>query len=1034
MFQISAAISEILRTYRYLSLLLAFHRVRALSALTKFMVLIFPQTCLNFPRPIFPIGINSALPDVVKGEFVLLDHFNQKVRSRLLKPKDCLVVIAFLLSSPAHSQTKVQSLISQQGETIHIEFSGLNEWDYQLKKSDLGKNQFKYELLVPAVADSDISEIRAFKHPLIEKIEVNPKNVDGKTLISIQPKYTSLEAFDYQTEKPSRLIVDLYMATPEKRKTNDKQSTLSKAKESTKLNSKSSKTIAESKNGVPVNDDEDEAKPLRGPATADFLSLDDKGMPISTVDVGDLSQLKKVSNQPIGSVFDGADPNFDRFNIKDYEIKEESIIRSQEKVYIDFPMLKVPSPYLEILSSRKPLYELNAEDSEENKQARLLLTLFENKRFNVFLKTLEWFSQKYPLSKYDEMLQFMKADAQFAQWEEKRNAEDFDQAILSYRRAIEKYPQSPLMERTMMLIGFSTLDRGDYLSTLRLFLTHIQKRPQSPNRDIAKFALAEAFQKIRRFDEASQIYKELEKEAVSDKDRIQAAYRLGDVAFDRKDFRQAVQTYQEALKKYPQGRTDYPNAIYNQAAALFNLKEYRNSLDQYRDFIKNYSAHPEAGFAMTRVGEILDILGAKPERVLGVYLETFFRYGNAPSSVVARLRMLSERMDKMKPKEVEKAVQDIQKLAADSKLPKMDQFATLMISEGYNRRADFPQAIDLLINFYQANPTTVDTALFKSRIEKNINEMIKSQVEQGHFIKALQTHNQYADSWLKGSKRIDTLYFIGDAYEQGGALSEAEKIYTETLNKISALKGTQSAKERNIFEKLPTEDQVFLRLAAVQNQRSDYAAAMNSIKEVKDPGKLSDREQIERVQIIAHLLDKKGDTETAVRYITELVKEWSGIPQLVADPYLDLARLELKQNRTDEAIRSLKKIDTLMKDSGKVPEETHFRALKLLADIHLDKKDLSQAMPYLENLLDLFESKKPLSSYRYRLGKIFFDKGEIKKAEDVWSTLKGSDSTVWSKLAAENLKESQWKDEYNKYIKRIPAMSADSNESERKNQ
>ncbi len=934
---------------------------------------------------------------------------------------------------------KAQSFISQQGETIHLELSGQSQWDYQLNKVDLPNKNISFQLLVPKLSSSDQMDLKAFKHPLLEKIEVNDAGPDGQTVVNFYPKYKNLEAFDYLTEKPSRLIVDFFMATPEKgmEKATEQGSAKKAAKNIPDSSGKKSQAAGKedlAKNTDEESGDDNAAKPLRNPATADYLVLNEKGMPVPSIDVGDISQIKKISTQPMGSVFDGGDPNFDRFNIKDYEIREEAIIASQEKVYIDFPMLKIPSPYLDILKTRKPLYEISNEDSEENKQARLLLTLFENKRYNVFLKTFDWFVEKFPQSKYDEMLQFMRADAHYAQWEEKKNADDFDQAMLRYRKAIEKYPESPLVERTMMLIGFSTLDRGDYLSTLRLFLTHIQKRPQSPNKDIAKFAMADAFSKIKKYDEAAQIYRELEKEAIAEKDRIQASYRLGDIAFERKDFRQAIQEYQASLKKYPQGKADYPNATYNQAAAFFNLKEYRNSLDQYREFIKNFSTNSEAGFAMTRIGEILDILGAKPERVVGTYLETFFRYGNAPSSVVARLRMLTERMDKMKEKEVEKAVGDIQKLAGESTLPKMDQFATLMISEGYNHRKNYPVAIDLLIKFYQSNPTTVDTQLFKSRIVKNINEMIKDDVEKGRFIPALQTHNKYSDNWLKGSNRIDTLFAIGNAYEQGGALKDSEKVYTEALNKVLALKGTRAAKERSIFEKLPSEDQLLLRLSSVQAQRGEFPSAMSSIKDIKEPGKLTDREQIERVQIISTLLEKKGDSESALRYVTELVKEWSGVPELVADPYLSLAQLEMKTGRRDDAIKSLKKIDQLMEDSQKVPPEVHYRATKLLADIYIEKKDNEKIIPQIEKLLTNFSATKPLSSYRYKLGKIYFDKGELKKAEEIWSELKGKDSSTWAKIAEENLKDVKWKDEYNKYIKRIPAMSSDSGNAERKNQ
>ncbi|MGZ5278294.1 MAG: tetratricopeptide repeat protein [Pseudobdellovibrionaceae bacterium] len=921
-----------------------------------------------------------------------------------------LGIIVWLFSLTA--QALVQAQISQQGDTVHLEFDGQNQWDYDLKRVDKKGKSF-VEVTLPALTDASQSQLQKFTHPLVQSIQVNPNGPDGKVILTFQLASSSIEPFDYLTEKPSRLIIDFFKG----------QTAQAASKEEAKAQAAAP---PEKKAAVTPKVAALLAKETRAPASTDALVIGDQGQLIS------LNETLSAPKNPTGSIFDGGDPNYDRFSIKDYEIKEDSIIGSSEKVYIDFPMLRLPSPYLEILQSRKPVYEIAPQDTEENKQARLLMTLFENKRFNVFLKTIDWFLEKYPQSQYDEMIRFMWADALYSLWNENRNADDFDMAMLRYRQALDKYPQSPLLERTMMLMGFATLDRGDYLGTLRLFQSHLQKRPASPNKDIARFAIADSLLKINRFDEASQIYQEIEKDAVNEKDRIQAAYLRGDVDYQKKDFNQSLQNYQDALKKYPQAKNEYPNAVYNQASAYFGLKDFKKSLELYREFLKQYPSHPDAGYAMTRVGEIQDILGADKTKVLGTYLETYFRFGDSPSAVVARLRMLSERMHIMKPKEVEKAVKDIQEFAKTSTLPKMNQFATLMISEGYNRRKEYDKAIQLLIKLYQDHPTTTDTKLVSGRIVKNINEAIKQLVDSGQFISALKMHNQYADNWLKSSNRIDTKYNIGRSFEQAGVLKHAHKLYQETLNQIYSMKGTAAAKERNVFEKLPTEDELNLRLAAVQAQQNQFATAYDSLRNIKNPQNLSDKDQIERVKIAAELLEKRGETESAIRYLTELLKEWSGIPELVADSYLTLAQLELKQGKKDDAIKSLKKVGTLMDDSQKVAPSVHARSLEMLGETQLEKGDKAEAIKTFEKLVSQYGTTRPVSSYRYRVGQLYFEGGEIKKASEVWEDLKNDKNDFWYKLAQEQLRGSEWKDEYKKYIKRIPAMSGEQAAAERK--
>jgi tetratricopeptide (TPR) repeat protein len=188
------------------------------------------------------------------------------------------------------------------------------------------------------------------------------------------------------------------------------------------------------------------------------------------------------------------------------------------------------------------------------------------------------------------------------------------------------------------------------------------------------------------------------------------------------------------------------------------------------------------------------------------------------------------------------------------------------------------------------------------------------------------------------------------------------------------------------------------------------------------------------VQLASSLLDKKGDTDAAIRFITELVKEWSGVPGLVADPYLSLAQLEIKQGRKDDAIKSLTKILTLMEDSQKVPVDVHLKSLQLLGEIYADKGDKANTAKVYEQMLTKYGANKPLASYRYKLGKIQFEQGDVKKAEETWADLKNEKTETWYRLAQEHLKEAKWKDEYQKYIKRIPAMSNEQSNTERKNQ
>lgn len=899
---------------------------------------------------------------------------------------------------------KVNGVINFQGDTVHMELMGQQNWDYDVKRLE-NKGQTVVEMTVPALDDSTIQSLSNFKSDFVKNVAVDKKGPDGKHVIQFTLSGDDIDTFDYLTDQPSRLIMDFYVNPNSKAKKVTKPVVKKEETPPTELPAKATKPVAKTKTDK-----------KRKPATADTLTIANQGVAVA-----------QNSDTVKSGIFDGGDPDYDRFSIKDYEVKEEAMIRAKDNYYIPFPMLETPVSYWEKMKVTPTIYQVSPKSTEENKQARLLLTLFEKKRYAVYLKTQQWFKDKYPQSEYNEVVDYMTADVNLALWEEQGRAKNYDEAVQRYKEAIAKYPKSPLAERTSLKIGYLALDKGDYLGALRLFKEHIDNKnfldTNSLSKDLARLGTGLAFMKLNKWKDAVAQFDDVEKNSGNRDLKVEAAFRRGDVWVRAKDYAKAVEDYQKALKKYPEGQNYYPNAYYNQAESLFWMKNYNQSLDVYRDFVKKFPSNDHAAFAMTRMGELLEIFGADKSRVMGAYLETYFRYGESPSAVIARLRLLSARMKGMKPKEVNNAVSEIMSLAKKIDLPNIEQFSTVMVADGYTHRNENQKAIDLLSKYYKEHPTGVDVPLVTNRIVSNINDKLQSEIDRGDFIGALKTHTQYADTWLKNSKRLDTKYNVGRAFEMGGVPVEAEKYYKDVLNRVYAIRGTPEAKEIQVKEEIPSEDELNLRLSAVFAQEHKYNQAYEFLKNIKTPEKLKEDAQIERVNIAVRLLEKRGDNESAIRYLGELLRTWKGQPELVAEPYLKLAELQLKQSRTPEAIQALEMVDKLAKDSGKVANVVHAKSLEMMGDIYLEKNQGDAAIASYDKLLEKYEESRPLSSIRYKLGQIYFKRGEIQKAAEVWNEFKGEKSAFWKNLAQEQLNNSEWRDGYKKYIKRIPAMS-----------
>ncbi|MGZ3771454.1 MAG: tetratricopeptide repeat protein [Bdellovibrio sp.] len=909
-----------------------------------------------------------------------------------------------VVSARAESNVPINGVINFQGDTVHLEFTGKQTWEYDVQRFQ-DKAQSRIEMTVPAMDDATIKLLTSFKSDYVKKVTVDRKGPDGKHIIVFSLNGEQIEAFDYLTDQPSRLIVDFY--------------------ENPSLKNVKAKTVAkkETEQEEVLNKDANEQVKVktdkkRKPASTDALAVASQGLNVGQNENGMVK----------GGIFDGGDPEYERFSVKDYEIKEEALIRAKDNYYIPFPALETPVSYWEKLKVMPAMYEISPKGTDENKQARLLLTLFEKQRYAVFLKTQQWFKEKYPTSEYNEIIDFMVADIHLTLWQkDPKQIHNFDEAIQKYKEAVANYPHSPLAERTSLKIGYLTMERGDYLTALRLFNDHINNKnfadKDSVSKNLAHLGMGLAFMKLNKWEDAIAQFDDLEKNSANRDFKAEAAYRRGDVWIRAKKYSSAVDEYQKAIKKYPEGTGYFPNAFFNQAESLFWLKKYNQSLDVYREFIKKFPNENHAAFAMTRLGELLDIFGVDKSRVMGAYLETYFRYGESPNAVIARLRLLSSRMKGMKTKEVNHAVDEIMSLAKKIELPNIEQFATVMVGDGYTRREEYQKAIDLLSKYYKEHPTNVDVPLISNRIVSNINDKLQSEIESGNFIKALKTHSEFADTWLKNSKRLDTKYNVGRAFEMGGVPQEAEGYYKDVINRLYSIRGTPEAKEIQVKEKVPSEDELNLRLSSIFTQEHKLNQGYEYLKNIKNPEKLKEASQIERVDIAVRLLEKRGDTESAIRYLGELLKTWKGQPELVAAPYLKLAELQLKQNRVPEALQALEMINKLQNDSGKVAPLIHAKSLEMTGDIQMKKGNTDLAATSYSELLEKYEEKRPLSSIRYKLGDIYFKRGQIQKAAEVWNEFKGDKNTFWKNLAQEQLKNSEWRDGYKKYIKRIPAMS-----------
>lgn len=909
------------------------------------------------------------------------------------------LVVASLVGFQAAAQLSrmiVQAELSHMGDTAHLEFRGLKNWRYDLQKDGAKK----IVLTVPALDQASVARLQAFSDSMISSVTVDKTGADGTYVLAFALASDQVESFDYLTDDPSRLIVDFYHrpVAEQKPKTAAKTAQSAAKKKSTFKG----KTAAHS---APD-------KASRKPAGDEFLAVEDTKKEQSDVSMR-------------FGVFDAGDENYDRFRVKDYEVRDEAIIASRQNIYLPFPMLKMKVSQLDKLMEDQPEYVIHPKDTRENKEARLLLTLFERKRYAVFLKTYDYFAGKYPDSEYNEILKNLAAHVYLSRWRKTNSSNDFEQARALYSQLIQKFPGSPLREYNYLTLGYAEMEHGEALSTLQTFEGFLKSYPTSQEAPQIHKALAEADMILHKYDDALEQYQKIIHDFPKSTHAQEARYRLGDVYFAKGDYGKAIQTYETAIKELPSQEKIYPNANFNMAEARFWQKDYKKSLNNYVQFVNLFPSHDHGGYALTRIGELLGILGADPRRVMGAFLESYFRFPDHPGAQVARIRMLSQQMRTMKPNELKHALDEINQISTKVDIAGIKQFGTLMVAEGLSNRGEYKEALEYLIGYYQKNPSAANMDVFKARIMRNIASELKDEVDRGEFMKALDFHSKYATTWLKNSDRIDVPFFLGGAFEKAGDYPEAQKIYREALAHRTALVGTQIEKEKKVQEYLPSVDSLHLRLAATMMQERKYREAYQEIKAIGAGKDLSDVETIERVELSAEIAEQRNDTTRAREALLDLAKRWQGDPALVAPVNLKLAQNFMKMGDAKQAEYHAGKVLEAEGGETKVADKVIAGALTVKADALLQQKKALSAVETYQKLLERFEDKMPLASVRYKVGQILFDRGDIKGASDVWKRLEGTPNEFLYKIGQEKIDDTKWRDEYNKYIDRIPAMAGD---------
>ena len=490
--------------------------------------------------------------------------------------------LMILLATPLQAKQEVEVQTRKLGDTTHFEFSGRSQWPYVIKNETKSNSPVIY-LRLPAIDQKSSDVLSKISDERIKKIEVTRLGLDRQTEIRIFLNSSKVESFDYLTEAPSRLVLDIY-TNPQLPK--------------------------------PVDTAQNQPAKTRSPAGTDYI-VAEKPQVKSNKSKSKAKKVKKKDENSSGiaeiktiKTLDGSDPYLKRFDVSKKEIKKSSIIASQTNIYLPFPQFPLDNKIYNLLVNAPTKYEIDPKDRDENKKARFILGLFEKNRFASLIRSIQEFREEFPDSRYEEIMGYLEADTYYKKYKENGIVQMFDQAMGLYDELSRKYPASPASERTSLFLGYAYQTRGDHLSAIKFFDRYTRNYQDSKLVSKVNIAKSKSYLKLGKSKEALETLSEVEENANFVEDRAEAAYLKGNVPFARKNYKEAIVLYDKAIKKYRPFIKNNPHALFNLAESLFWDRQPKRSLDTLRVYMQRFPDHDHGGYALTRIGELIEILGA----------------------------------------------------------------------------------------------------------------------------------------------------------------------------------------------------------------------------------------------------------------------------------------------------------------------------------------------------------------------------------------------------------------------------------------
>ncbi|MFA6281593.1 MAG: tetratricopeptide repeat protein [Candidatus Omnitrophota bacterium] len=648
----------------------------------------------------------------------------------------------------------------------------------------------------------------------------------------------------------------------------------------------------------------------------------------------------------------------------------------------------------------KIIEKCNDQELQETAYSSLLNFYFQNKNYSRIISLGEKYTKMYPKGKLIPNVYFYLGEAFY-------DRKDIEQAIRSYKRALETSSDTYLNDLIYQGLAFSFVSKEEY-DTAKNNITQIK------DEELRLYSEGVYCYKTGAHQRALEIFDKLLKDFAQSKNTTSIYLTKADTLYEMGRLNDSLSTYKYILDNFKglQYAALLDKAHYGVAWCYLKKGEFRKAIEEFKNTLK-YTNN-----SVVMVSSQIQIADAYQEsgnynQALDIYTDIL---RNNPNTVYTDYIQFQTGMIFLKTKRLEEsflALRNLQKNFPSSKLIPQGEY---YLAVGYFSSDMYPEAKSLIEDFIKKFPQ---------------NELIarahylygKCFFNEKNYQKAIEVFKGIIGKF--SDKEIDELVYIdiGNAYLNLSDFEQAKKTWEEFLLKFSSSQYAGS---------------VALYLGGLYEQEKNYEEAEKYYKKVLDNYKDSSVAE-EATLSLGHLYWMKEDTQKAESYFKKLSLAESPL-SLKSKLYLAKLYVQKGNNKDavilyDELIASSSDIAKvamldkafLLKDMGDYKEASNLFA-KLIKDgvdspklrfnfgaclekINKDKEAIEEYFRavYLFSLAkdaknDLDDTNDYAIKSYFRIAKVYEKENQIGAAVEVYKKIANSD-TEESRIAKTRLEE-----------------------------